>query len=78
VIVRAPSAGRANLEKSLIAKSDQSTANVGNMHVFCLRNADTVKFAQTLRAIVSSDTSLPSGNSSNKNSGAGINSGSML
>ena len=71
VIVRAPSAGRANLAKSLIAKLDQPTANVGNVHVVYLKNADAVKLAKTLRAIVSSDASLPSGNSSNKNSGAG-------
>ncbi|WP_395822448.1 type II secretion system secretin GspD [Collimonas sp.] len=78
VIVRAPSAGRANLAKSLIAKLDQPTANAGNVHVAYLKNADAVKLAKTLRAIVSSDASLPSGNSSNKNAGAGGNSGSML
>ena len=59
VIVRAPSAARANLAKSLIAKLDQPTAEAGNVHVVYLKNADATKLAQTLRAVVSSDTSLP-------------------
>ncbi|AMP01917.1 type II secretion system protein D [Collimonas arenae] len=78
VIVRAPSAGRANLAKSLIAKLDQPTTNAGNVHVVYLKNADAVKLAKTLRAIVSADTSLPTSNSSSKNASAGGNSGSML
>ena len=59
VIVRAPSAARANLAKSLINKLDQPTAEAGNVHVVYLKNADATKLAQTLRAVVSSDTSLP-------------------
>ncbi|HEU4375839.1 MAG TPA: type II secretion system secretin GspD [Telluria sp.] len=59
VIVRAPSAARANLAKSLISKLDQPTAEAGNVHVVYLKNADATKLAQTLRAVVSSDTSLP-------------------
>ncbi|HEU4376303.1 MAG TPA: type II secretion system secretin GspD, partial [Telluria sp.] len=59
VIVRAPSAARANLAKSLIFKLDQPTAEAGNVHVVYLKNADATKLAQTLRAVVSSDTSLP-------------------
>jgi general secretion pathway protein D len=58
VIIRAPSQARANLAKSLIAKLDQPTANPGNVHVVYLRNADAVKLAQTLRAVVASDTSV--------------------
>jgi general secretion pathway protein D len=57
VVVRAPSAARANLAKSLIAKLDQPTAEAGNVHVVYLKNADATKLAQTLRAVVSSDTS---------------------
>jgi general secretion pathway protein D len=56
VIVRAPSVARANLAKSLIAKLDQPTAQPGNVHVVYLRNADAVRLAQTLRAVVASDT----------------------
>ncbi len=59
VVVRAPSAARANLAKSLIMKLDQPTAEAGNVHVVYLKNADATKLAQTLRAVVSSDTSLP-------------------
>ncbi|MDB5934913.1 MAG: gspD [Massilia sp.] len=57
VIVRAPSPARANLAKSLIARLDQPTAEAGNVHVVYLKNADATKLAQTLRAVVSSDTS---------------------
>ena len=56
LILRAPSAARANLAKSLIAKLDQPTAQAGNVHVVYLRNADAIRLAQTLRAVVASDT----------------------
>lgn len=59
VVVKAPSIARANLAKSLINKLDQPTAEAGNVHVVYLKNADATKLAQTLRAVVSSDTSLP-------------------
>lgn len=59
LIIRASSAARANLAKSLIAKLDQPTANPGNVHVVYLKNAEATKLAQTLRAIVSADTSSP-------------------
>ncbi|HTJ96728.1 MAG TPA: type II secretion system secretin GspD [Rhodocyclaceae bacterium] len=58
VIVRAPSAGRASLAKALIAKLDQPTTQAGNVHVVYLKNADAVKLAQTLRAIVAADPSV--------------------
>jgi general secretion pathway protein D len=61
VIIRAPSLARGNLAKSLIAKLDQPTAQPGNVHVVHLKNADAVKLAQTLRAVVASDTSTPGG-----------------
>ncbi len=57
LIIRAPSVARANLAKSLIAKLDQPTAEPGNVHVVYLRNADALKLAQTLRAVVAADTS---------------------
>ncbi|HWX03423.1 type II secretion system secretin GspD [Collimonas sp.] len=76
VVIRAPSAGRANLAKSLISKLDQPTTNAGNVHVVYLKNADAVKLAKTLRAIVSNDTSLPTSSSSSKSSSGG--SGGML
>jgi len=76
VIVRAPSVGRANLAKSLIAKLDQPTANAGNVHVVYLKNADAGKLAKTLRAIVSQDASASTSSQSSKSSSGG--SGSML
>jgi len=57
VVVRAPSEARANLAKALIAKLDQPTAQPGNVHVVYLKNAEATKLAQTLRAVVSSDSS---------------------
>ena len=59
LVIRAPSRARANLAKSLIAKLDAPTAQAGNVHVVYLKNADATKLAATLRAVVSSDTSLP-------------------
>lgn len=64
VIVRAPSDVRANLAKALIAKLDQPTAQPGNVHVVYLKNAEATKLAQTLRAVVTSDTSAIASSSS--------------
>jgi general secretion pathway protein D len=61
IIIRAPSIARGNLARQLIQKLDQPTAQPGNVHVVYLRNADAVKLAQTLRAVVTSDTSAPGG-----------------
>jgi general secretion pathway protein D len=57
VIVRAPSVARANMAKTLIARLDQPTSEMGNIHVVYLKNADASKVAQTLRAVVSQDAS---------------------
>ncbi len=57
VLVRAPSEGRVNLARTLIEKLDQPTAQPGNVHVVYLKNAEATKLAQTLRAVVTSDTS---------------------
>ncbi len=59
VIVRAPSGARASLAKSLIDRLDQPTSQPGNVHVVYLKNADATKLAQTLRAVVTMDTSSP-------------------
>ena len=58
VVVRAASEARANLAKALIAKLDQPTAQPGNVHVVYLKNADATRLAQTLRAVVTSDSSM--------------------
>ncbi len=57
VVLRAPTQARASLAKSLIAKLDQPTTQLGNVHVVYLKNADATKLAQTLRSVVSSDGS---------------------
>lgn len=68
LVLRAPSAARANLAKSLIAKLDQPTQELGNVHVVYLKNAEATKLAQTLRAVVSGETSQQnSGNNSGTN-----------
>src|SRR5471032_824081 len=69
LILRAPSAARSNLAKSLIAKLDQPTQELGNVHVVYLKNAEAVKLAQTLRAVVSNDASA----NSQQNSSTGLN-----
>ena len=77
LVLRAPSLARANLAKSLIAKLDQPTQELGNVHVVYLKNAEAVKLAQTLRSLVSGDTSNPnqtSGGTSNNNQGMNSNS----
>jgi general secretion pathway protein D len=58
VVVRAPTEARANLAKALIARLDQPTAHPGNVHVVYLKNAEATKLAQTLRAVVTSDSSM--------------------
>ena len=73
VLLKAPSAAKANLMKSLIEKLDQPTELPGNIHVVYLKNAEAVKLAQTLRSILSSDSALPTsggGNSSLTPAGA--------
>jgi general secretion pathway protein D len=57
VLIRASSEARANLAKALIQKLDQPTAQPGNVHVIYLKNADATQLAQTLRAVVTSDSS---------------------
>jgi general secretion pathway protein D len=57
VMVRAPSAAKAALARSLIAKLDIRTAELGNVHVVYLKNADATRVAQTLRAVVSGEVS---------------------
>ncbi len=73
VLLRAPSAARANLVKELIAKLDQPTALPGNVHVVYLKNAEAVKLAQTLRSIISGDTSALPASTGLSNTGSSAN-----
>ncbi len=56
LIIRAPTAARANLARNLIAKLDQPTTLPGNVHVVYLRNAEATRLAQVLRAVVAGET----------------------
>ncbi|WP_230413778.1 type II secretion system secretin GspD [Undibacterium umbellatum] len=74
ILVRASSVAKANQIKSLIAKLDQPTSQPGNVHVVYLKNAEAEKLAQTLRSIVTGDTSSSRGSSSNiSNAGSAAN-----
>ncbi len=73
LVLRAPSLARANLAKSLITKLDQPTAQLGNVHVVYLKNADATKLAQTLRAVVASDGSASATQQGGANSGNNAN-----
>ncbi len=56
LLIRAPTAARAGLARTLIEKLDQPTAMPGNVHVVYLRNAEATKLAQVLRAVVAGAT----------------------
>ncbi|MGV7208186.1 type II secretion system secretin GspD [Oxalobacteraceae bacterium A2-2] len=57
LVLRAPSQARSNLAKSLIAKLDQPTTELGNVHVVYLKNAEATKLAATLRSVMTGDSS---------------------
>lgn len=56
LIVRSESPVKLAHVRALIGSLDQPTATAGNIHVVYLKNAEAVKVAQTLRAIISGDT----------------------
>ncbi|AXA93611.1 type II secretion system secretin GspD [Massilia sp. YMA4] len=74
LILRAPSVARANLAKSLIAKLDQPTTQMGNVHVVYLKNADATKLAETLRAVTTGESPSSTGGA---NSALGNNQATM-
>ncbi len=74
VLIKAPSIARGNLVKSLVASLDKPTELPGNVHVVYLKNAEAVKLAQTLRSILSGDSSLPSNSGSSNLSSSGLSS----
>ncbi len=57
ILLRSASPARVNMAKTLIARMDQPSATPGNINVVYLRNAEAVKLAQTLRAVLSGDGS---------------------
>lgn len=58
LIVRSASPARARLAKQLIERLDQPSVTPGNINVVYLRNAEAVKLAPLLRAVLSSDPSF--------------------
>ncbi|RPH66295.1 MAG: type II secretion system protein GspD [Burkholderiales bacterium] len=52
IMIRTSSPAKLNLAKSLIARLDQPSARPGSINVVYLRNAEAVKLAQTLRAVL--------------------------
>lgn len=59
LLLRADNPGRIARVRELVGKMDNEGGAPGNVHVVTLRNADATKLAQTLRAVLSSDTSVP-------------------
>jgi len=57
LLVRTDNPARLARVRELAEKLDTDTGTPGNMHVIYLKNADAVKMAQTLRSVLSGDTS---------------------
>jgi general secretion pathway protein D len=73
LLLRADNPGRIARVRELVAKLDNDGGSPGNVHVVTLRNADATKLAQTLRSVMSGDTSSPvATNSQAAPTGAGI------
>ncbi|HKO67819.1 MAG TPA: type II secretion system secretin GspD [Burkholderiaceae bacterium] len=58
IIIRAPSPQRLQLAKSLIAQLDKPALTPGNINVIYLRNAEAIRLAPLLRAIIGADSSF--------------------
>ncbi len=56
LILRTNSPSRIARVRELVAALDMQTSTPGNIHVVYLKNADAAKLAQTLRAVLSGDT----------------------
>ncbi|WJF90317.1 type II secretion system secretin GspD [Paraburkholderia bonniea] len=79
LLLRASSGARLSAAKALAKQLDAPTAQLGNMHVVTLRNADAVRLAKTLRGMLGkgsgNDNSSGNANTFNQNSnsnGGGI------
>lgn len=71
LLVRAETSAAAQNVRRMVELLDQPAATTGNINVVYLRNADAVKLAQTLRAVVSGQDSGSSSSSSASNSASG-------
>ncbi len=72
ILLRASSPARISSAKGLIARLDVPTTTAGNIHIVYLKNAEATKLAQTLRSVMSGDSSSlsPATTSSSFASGA--------
>ncbi len=68
ILLRASSPARIVSAKSLVAKLDVPTATAGNIHIVYLKNAEASRVAQTLRSVITGDTSTLSPNSQSSTS----------
>ena len=59
LVVRTDNPGKLARIRALVESLDQPTAVAGNIHVVYLKNAEATKVAQTLRSIISGETSTP-------------------
>ena len=59
VILRSENPLRLARAKSLIEQLDSPTSKTGNVHILYLKNAEAARVAQTLRAVMSGDSSAP-------------------
>ena len=57
LLLRTDNPERIERVRGLVAQLDVATGTLGNIHVVYLKNAEAVKLAQTLRAVLSGDTS---------------------
>ena len=57
LLLRTDSPARIERVRELVARLDVQTSAPGNIHVVYLKNAEAAKLAQTLRAVLSGDTS---------------------
>ena len=57
ILLRASSPARIASAKTLIARLDVPTTTAGNIHIVYLKNAEATRLAQTLRSIMSGDSS---------------------
>ena len=57
LLLRSDNPGRVTRVKELVAQLDSEASAQGNIHVVQLKNADATKLAQTLRSVMSGETS---------------------
>ncbi len=63
LLLRTENPERIERVRDLVARLDVNTGSLGNMHVVYLKNAEAVKLAQTLRSVLSGDTSATASSS---------------